>query len=74
MISVVVPAHNEEALLGATIEAIRAAFAATRGAGPYEIVVVDDDSTDRTAAVAEAAVTAAVVAAADAVASSVSRK
>lgn len=55
MISVVIPAHNEEALLGATIEAIQAAFASVRGAGPFEIVVVDDDSTDRTAAVAEAA-------------------
>lgn len=52
MISFVVPAHNEEQLLGATLEAIHQA---ARPVGtPYEIVVADDASTDRTAPLAEA--------------------
>ena len=49
-ISIIVPAHNEEALLGATLAALR-----TAGAGlgeAHEIVVVDDSSTDRTAEIA----------------------
>lgn len=51
MISFVVPAHNEESLLGGTLDAIhRAAQAAGE---PYEIVVVDDASTDRTAQLAQ---------------------
>jgi glycosyltransferase involved in cell wall biosynthesis len=50
MISFVVPAHNEEACLGKTIAAIRES---ARDVGqPYEIIVVDDASTDATAAVA----------------------
>lgn len=50
MISFVVPAHNEERLLGATLESIQNA---ARAVGePYEIVVADDGSTDRTAHVA----------------------
>jgi glycosyltransferase involved in cell wall biosynthesis len=49
---VIVPAYNEEARLGATLERI-AAHLEARGAGD-EIVVVDDGSTDRTAAAAEA--------------------
>jgi len=45
----IVPAYNEEASIGRVIEDIR-------GADPsFEIVIVDDGSTDRTAAVAEAA-------------------
>jgi glycosyltransferase involved in cell wall biosynthesis len=51
VISVVIPAHDEEALLGDTIDALRAAFAALNHTG-YEIIVVDDDSRDRTAQVA----------------------
>jgi dolichyl-phosphate beta-glucosyltransferase len=52
-ISVVIPAYNEEARLGPTIE--RAiAFLAGRGQ-PWEIVVADDGSTDRTREVAAAA-------------------
>ena len=47
MTSFVVPAHNEEHLIGRTIEALHAA---ARACGiPYEIVVVDDESTDSTA-------------------------
>ena len=53
MISFVVPAHNEEALLGATLTALREAADAART--PYEIIVVDDDSSDRTSEIAGAA-------------------
>jgi glycosyltransferase involved in cell wall biosynthesis len=52
MISFVVPAYNEEKYLGATLESIHAA---ARAVGePYEIVVADDASTDRTAEIAAA--------------------
>ena len=52
MISFVVPAFDEEAELPATLEALHAA---ARAAGePYEVVVADDGSTDRTAEVAAA--------------------
>jgi glycosyltransferase involved in cell wall biosynthesis len=50
MISFIVPAYNEERLLGATLEAIRAAAEAV-GEG-HEVIVVDDASSDRTAEVA----------------------
>jgi len=53
MISFVIPAYNEQALLGGTIDAL------VLGAGScgveHEIVVVDDASEDRTAEVARAA-------------------
>lgn len=50
MISFIVPAHNEERLLGRTLDAIEDA---TRSLGvPTEVIVVDDASTDRTAAIA----------------------
>ena len=49
-ISFIVPAYNEERLLGATLQALHAAG---RAAGEsYQIIVVDDASTDRTASVA----------------------
>lgn len=50
MISFVVPAHNEELLLGRTLASIHAA--ARKAGRPYEIIVAEDSSTDRTAAVA----------------------
>ena len=53
MLSLVVPAHNEEALLGATLTALR--DAADAAGEPYEIIVVDDESIDRTAEIAAAA-------------------
>lgn len=51
MISFIVPAYNEELLLGGTLYALHVA---ARSVGePYEIVVADDASTDRTADVAK---------------------
>lgn len=50
MISFIVPAHNEEALIVRTIEAIHSSAKAT--GEDYEIVVVNDASTDRTAELA----------------------
>jgi glycosyltransferase involved in cell wall biosynthesis len=51
MISFIVPAYNEEALIGRTLEALTRA--ADSVAEAYEIIVADDASTDRTAAIAE---------------------
>jgi glycosyltransferase involved in cell wall biosynthesis len=51
LVSFVIPAHNEEPLLAATLMAVHAA--ATACAIEYEIVVADDASTDRTAQVAD---------------------
>jgi GT2 family glycosyltransferase len=53
MLSFIVPAYNEELELPATLSAIRAAAAAN--SEPYEIIVVDDASTDATAQIAESA-------------------
>lgn len=49
-VSFIVPAHNEEPLLPATLAAIHAAAAAC--GIEYEIIVADDASTDRTAHIA----------------------
>jgi glycosyltransferase involved in cell wall biosynthesis len=50
MISFVIPAHNEERFLGPTLEAVDEA---ARALGqPFEVIVVDDASTDRTACIA----------------------
>lgn len=50
MLSVVIPAHDEERLLGGTLRAVHAATGAL--GEPAEVIVVDDASTDRTADVA----------------------
>jgi glycosyltransferase involved in cell wall biosynthesis len=47
MLSFIVPAHDEEGSIGATVEAIRRAADAVQAS--HEIIVVDDASTDRTA-------------------------
>lgn len=51
MISFVIPAHNEELHIGATLRAVNDAARAVDD--PFEVIVVDDASTDRTAAIAE---------------------
>ncbi|EMF53109.1 glycosyltransferase [Streptomyces sp. SID5476] len=56
-LSVVVPAYNEEDRLAPTLDAIIAHLAATEAAARWEVIVVDDGSTDGTAE-AVAAVTA----------------
>ena len=53
LVSFVIPAYNEEVLLGATVRALRASASAV--GEPYEVLVVDDASDDRTADVASAA-------------------
>ena len=51
MISFIVPAHNEQACLGRTLQAIHES---ARAVGqPYEIVVSNDASTDATAEIAQ---------------------
>src|ERR1041385_1619912 len=50
MISFIVPAHNEELFLPKTVSAIHSAARAVNV--QYEIIVVDDASTDRTTAIA----------------------
>jgi glycosyltransferase involved in cell wall biosynthesis len=50
MISFIVPAHNEQACLPRTLAAIHES--ARVGGQPYEIIVVDDASTDATAEIA----------------------
>lgn len=52
MISFIIPAHNEELLLGRAIDSIRAAAQAVDE--HHEIVVVNDASTDATASTARA--------------------
>ena len=52
-LSVVIPAFNEALRLPATLERVRLHLDARQQ--PFEIVVVDDGSSDRTAEVARAA-------------------
>jgi len=50
MISFIIPAHNEESLLDRTLGTL---FDSARAAGePFEVIVVDDASTDRTSEIA----------------------
>lgn len=51
-ISFIIPAHNEEAFVGRCIVAVQTAMKAVRN--EFEIIVVDDASSDTTAFVAEA--------------------
>jgi glycosyltransferase involved in cell wall biosynthesis len=53
MTSFIVPAHNEEQMIAETLRAIHAAAAAL--GEPYEVIVVDDASSDRTAGIARTA-------------------
>jgi glycosyltransferase involved in cell wall biosynthesis len=50
MITFIVPAHNEERLISRTLHALHTASRSVNE--PYEIIVVDDASTDATAAIA----------------------
>jgi glycosyltransferase involved in cell wall biosynthesis len=52
MLSFIVPAHDEEALLPETLRALRASAETLNT--PYEIVLVDDSSTDGTAEIGRA--------------------
>jgi glycosyltransferase involved in cell wall biosynthesis len=56
LVSVVVPAHNEEATVGLFVERTAKAFAQL--GRPWELLYVDDGSTDGTAAAVEAAAAA----------------
>ncbi len=52
-LSIIIPAHNEEAFIGPTLAA---AHEAAQALGvDYELIVVDDQSTDRTAEIAKIA-------------------
>jgi glycosyltransferase involved in cell wall biosynthesis len=53
MLSFIIPAHDEAALIGATLAALQESARAL--ALEHEIIVVDDASTDATAAIAHAA-------------------
>ena len=53
MLSFIIPAYNEEALIEATVKQLQ--VAATALGRDYEIIVVNDASTDETAQIAEAA-------------------
>jgi glycosyltransferase involved in cell wall biosynthesis len=48
-ISLIIPAYNEEAYLGACLDAVMANIAGKA----FEVIVVDNNSTDGTKAVAE---------------------
>ena len=53
MISIVIPAYNEEQAIAETVQACQRELPKTDQ--PYEILVVDDGSADKTAEIAEAA-------------------
>jgi glycosyltransferase involved in cell wall biosynthesis len=54
-ISVIVPAYNEEKILRASLAAIRKAAEAFAGLAQWELIVCDNNSTDRTAEIAHTA-------------------
>ncbi len=54
-LSIIVPAFNEERLLGATLASIRAAAKVFEAPWAWELIVCDNNSTDRTAEIARAA-------------------
>ncbi len=54
-LSIVVPAFNEERLLGATLDGIHTAARAWAETWSWELIVCDNNSTDRTADIARAA-------------------
>lgn len=51
-LSVIVPAYNEEAYLNDCLQCVCAELRATHERGPFEIILVDNASTDRTAQIA----------------------
>jgi glycosyltransferase involved in cell wall biosynthesis len=52
MISFIIPAYNEESLIGQTIDRLQLSANDSLGGQAHEIIVVDDASTDDTAAIA----------------------
>lgn len=52
MLSIIIPAHDEAPVIGATLDAV--AMATSERHGQVEVIVVDDSSTDATAAIARA--------------------
>lgn len=52
MIFFIIPAHNEEAHIGATVRSLHDAARAAVGDGEYQIIVAADACTDRTAKIA----------------------
>jgi GT2 family glycosyltransferase len=52
-VSVLIPAYNEEALIGGVIDSVHLSFASMPDR-PYEVIVCDNNSTDRTAEIAAA--------------------
>src|SRR5688572_4051134 len=54
-ISIVVPAFNEEKVLASSLTAIRAAATAFEGKADWELIVCDNNSSDRTQEIARAA-------------------
>src|SRR5687767_8100970 len=55
MISFIIPAYNEEALLARTLETLKESARSALDGLDHEIIVVDDASTDRTAQIAREA-------------------
>src|SRR5580698_8714752 len=51
MLSFIIPAHNEEAWIARSISAVLDSMASV--GEPYEVIVVDDGSTDSTASIAQ---------------------